>query len=125
MNIRMFFLGDTHCVSRKEKKTIKGQVNDCIAKIYQEKKPIEKLYKIPLEQNGSIYSEKYITKAEIDNLFPKKVDKQTNYLIGAMVINTKNVMYLINVDELFFMSGTYFIWPSDEKKSVSIKLLTN
>ena len=126
MNIKMFFLGDTSSIPRKEKKNIKDQVEDSIAKLYKEKKTIKDLHKItfiPRQDKFNIYSETELTKENIDHLFPKKITKHTNYLLGVLEINKKNVLYLVDVDELFWMTNEYLIWPSDEKKIVSITLM--
>ena len=126
MNIKMFFLGDTSIIPRKEKKIIKDQVEDSIAKLYKEKKAINGLHKIkfiPRQDKFNIYSEIKHTKEDIDHLFPKKIINQTNYLLGKLEINKKNILYLIDVDELFWMGNEYLIWPSDEKKIVSITLI--
>lgn len=123
MKIRIYFLGDDN-VSRKEKKQIKNNVRECIVELYKKKKPIQDLRQIPVipESKWVIYSENGMDRQEIDHLFPKKICKQTNYLLGKTVISRKDVLYLIDVDELFFMTDQYYIWPSDERKKMYIKI---
>jgi hypothetical protein len=124
MNIRMYFTGDGN-VSRKEKKIIKNQVKACITDIYKQKRSIENLQKLPIvpEEKWSIYSEIDMDRQKIDVFFPKKICKNTNYLLGKINMSTKDVLYLIDVDDLFFMAGQYYIWPSDEKKQIHITVI--
>ena len=126
--IRMYFVGDNK-ISRTEKKYIKRDVRDCILDIYRKKKSINNLTKIPINpqrisigRGSAIYSEIEATKEIIDLLFPKKISKNTNYLLGTVQSMKKDVLYLMDVDDLFFMSGEYYIWPSDEKKTMFIKI---
>ncbi len=117
----MYFTGDNN-VSRKEKKKIKDQIKACITDIYKQKRSIENLQRLPIvpEEKWAIYSEIEIDRQKLDVFFPKKICKNTNYFLGKMHISTKDVLYLMNVDDLFFMAGQYYIWPSDEKKIIHI-----
>lgn len=127
MNTRIYFLGGD--ISRKEKKTIKGKVRDALSEIYQKKRTIEDLIKIPIDENESttsrqtfaIYAELDIQREKIEELFTKKISKRSNYFLGV-IASIKNVLYLIDVDELFFMSGEYYIWPSNIKKNTYVKI---
>ena len=126
--IRMYFVGDNK-ISRTEKKHIKEDVRNRILDIYKKKRSIDDLTKILINpqrtsigKGSAIYSEIETTKEIIDLFFPKKISKQTNYLLGTLQSIKKNVLYLMDVDDLFFMSGEYYIWPSDEKKTMFIKI---
>lgn len=98
--------------------------------IYKKKKSIQDLKKIPinseermhLNRERAIYSEIETTRENIDHLFPKKICKFTNYLLGKLDINKKKVLFLIDVDALFYMGNEYVIWPSDDKKKMFVTI---
>ncbi len=128
-NIKMYFVGDND-ISRKTKKNIKKEIRNCVLDIYRGKKSIKNLIKITVSEEGNsfpnnkttIYSEVEITEELINRLFPKKISKKSNYLLGNIHCDKKNVLYLIDVDELFFESGEYKIWPNQDKKNVYVKI---
>lgn len=130
MNIRIYFLGVNNSISRKEQKTIKDQLMEIVMEIYKKKKPINDLKKIPINTENvllarkerAIYAETETTRENIDHLFPKKICKYTNYLLGKLDIKEKKILYLIDIDDLFYMGNEYVIWPSDETKKMFVTI---
>lgn len=129
-NVKIYLLGDPD-ITRKEKKSIKTEVKKLMMVIYKEKKPIKDLKTIsvvPKEQNRYstkerfIYSETEISREAINALFPNKIIKYTNYLLGKAQINAKNILYLMDIDDLFFMADEYHIWPSNNKKNMYVTI---
>ncbi|EKD25650.1 MAG: hypothetical protein ACD_80C00009G0010 [uncultured bacterium (gcode 4)] len=129
MNIRIHFIGGNNDFPRKKKKKIKNalenevkkQIRECMETIYKEKKAIQDLKKIPvlpseqsryLGKERFIYSEAEITREDLNVHFPNKIVKYTNYFLGKLQINTKDILFLINVGNLFFTDKQHYIWPS-------------
>jgi hypothetical protein len=123
-NVRIYCIGELSEISKTEKKNLKKEVKEYIMDIFKHMKSIETLIKIPLPHQGrnngqcAIYSEEKISKREeVDLLFPKKITKtNTNYLLGKVEINKKNLLYLIDVDQLYDKGEKHYreycIWPS-------------
>ncbi|MFA7298086.1 MAG: hypothetical protein WC010_00350 [Candidatus Absconditabacterales bacterium] len=126
-NVTINFIGHNE-VPRKEKKHIKAQVAECMLTIFKEKKSIENLKKMATTQHSfrqkdfSIYSEMQISREKISSIFPNKISNNANYLLGRLCINKRDIVYLINVDDLFYMDGQYYIWPSNEKKIMYVTI---
>jgi hypothetical protein len=128
-NVRIYFVGDKK-ISRKEKKHVKDGIRDYFMDAFRKMKSIHNLIRIPIypeaktstKTGPAIFAETDMTREIIDILFPKKISKDTNYLVGTVPNRKNNLFYLVDVDQLVSVGPDYYIWPSNGKKTLFINL---